>query len=172
MATRLGPFAPLGVLHRLLGTDPAWLWQPYLACLGGLLALALYALLGRLVESGPLRALAAALAAQPALLFGYSLWGGVKELAAAALLAALAASAVLIQETVSTRAVLPLALVIPLALVTAAILAVLSVAGAPWLALLLPAAALVVRAHGWSSAARLGAASSACSSSRDRARGR
>ena len=37
-----------------------------------------------LVESRPLRALAAVVAAQPALLYGYSQWGGVKELGTAA----------------------------------------------------------------------------------------
>ena len=46
----------------------------------------------RLVSSRPLRALVAFLGAQPALLFSYSLWSGIKELAAAALIALVCAS--------------------------------------------------------------------------------
>src|SRR5439155_14189586 len=30
----VGSFVPLGVGHQLLGTDAAWLWQPYVAFLG------------------------------------------------------------------------------------------------------------------------------------------
>src|SRR5207302_1080544 len=87
----VGSFAPLGVVQRLLGIDAAWLWQPHLALLGALLALALYSLVGRAVLSRPLRAAVAFVAAQPAILFGYSLWGGIKELATAVLLVVLAA---------------------------------------------------------------------------------
>src|SRR5262249_55863617 len=88
----IGSFAPLGVAQRLLGTDVAWLWQPYLAFLAALLALALYALAAPLVTSRSARTVVAVVACQPAILFGYYLWGGIKELAAALMLAVLAAT--------------------------------------------------------------------------------
>ena len=47
---------PLGVGHQLLAYDIAWLYQPYLAFMAALLALALYALLERVVDSRWLRA--------------------------------------------------------------------------------------------------------------------
>jgi hypothetical protein len=131
-----GSLMPLGVGHRLLSYDIAWLFQPYLAFLAAMLGLSLYSLLGRLIASVPLRAVAAVLAAQPALLFGYSLWGGVKELAGAYLLALLAA---LIPWTRGPRATLPLAVA------CAALVCVLSLPGAVWLApALIPAAAVAL----------------------------
>ena len=144
----VGSFAPLGVAQRLLGIDAAWLWQPYLALLGGLLALALYALAGRVVPSRPLRAAVAFVAAQPAILYGYSLWGGIKELALALLLAVLAACVAPLVEDGPARAA------IPLAAAAAAIVGVMSVGGAIWLALLLPALVLVVWRRGPAVAAR------------------
>ena len=69
----VGSIVPLGVMRELVRTDAAWLWQPYIACLGALLALALYSLATSLVPSRPLRAVGAVVAAQPAVLFGYSL---------------------------------------------------------------------------------------------------
>lgn len=83
----VGAFLPLGVGSELIGTDVAWLIQPYMASLAALLALALWQL-ARGVVSGPSRRAAIAfVAAQPALLYGYYLWGGVKELLAIALVA-------------------------------------------------------------------------------------
>ena len=137
-----GSFAPLGVVQRLLGIDAAWLWQPYLALLGGLLALALYALARHAVPSRPLRAAVAFVAAQPAILYGYALWGGIKELANAVLLAVLAACVGPLLEDGSARSALPLAAA------AAAIVGVMSVGGGIWLALLLPALALVVLLRG------------------------
>jgi hypothetical protein len=82
----LGAFMLLGVGHGLTGIDSAWIFQPYLACCGAAIALGVYALVEPLIESPRLRALVAFLAAQPALLYGYSLWGGIKELTSAFLL--------------------------------------------------------------------------------------
>ena len=76
-----GVLMPIGIGHALLGYDLAWIFQPYIAFLAVMLALSLYALLEPLVPLRPLRAFAAFVAAQPAILFGYSLWGGLKELA-------------------------------------------------------------------------------------------
>ena len=137
----LGSLLPLGAGAALAGEDPAWLFQPYLAFLAALLGLVLYHLASLVVSSRPLRATAAVLASQAALLYGYALWGGVKELAAAplvALVAALAGAAL----RPSRRG---LALV-PLAVAGAALVGVLSIGAAAWLLpVLIPAAVAIFR---------------------------
>ena len=134
-----GSLMPLGIGHQLLAYDSAWLYQPYLAFLAAMLALALYAVLGRAIASAPLRALGAFLAAQPAILYGYALWGGIKELAGALLLALIGA---LVPWTLErgrgARAVLPLAAA------CAAVVCVLSLPGAFWLVPPLLGAAFVI----------------------------
>jgi hypothetical protein len=94
-----GALLPLGVGARLVDTDAAWVFQPYLAFLAAMLALCLYGLAGHVVPSRPWRAFVAALASQSALLYGFALWGGVKELYAAALLALVAASVLLVEKS-------------------------------------------------------------------------
>lgn len=121
----VGSLVPLGVT-KLLDVDPAWTWQPYLSFLAALLALVLHELIGGLVRSRLLRALAAVTASASALIYGYALWGGVKELYAAVLLGLLAATA-----AATWRGRLPTALVPAVA--AAAFLDGLSVAGAIWL---------------------------------------
>jgi hypothetical protein len=134
-----GSLMPLGVGHQLLAYDSAWLYQPYLAFLAAMLALALYAVLGRVVASAPLRAFGAFLAAQPALLYGYALWGGIKEVLGALLLALIGALLPLtLEQERGPRAVLPLAAA------SAAVVCVLSLPGALWLVPPLGAAAVVV----------------------------
>jgi hypothetical protein len=125
----IGGLLPFGTGGALVGVDGAWLYQPYLAFLAAMLALVLYELAGRVVASRRLQGLAAVVAAQPALLYGFALWGGIKELAAAPLVALLAALTS------------PLRL-LPLAAAVAALLSVLSIGGVVWL--LVPAAALAV----------------------------
>jgi hypothetical protein len=149
-----GAFLPLGIGRTLTGEDSAWLFQPYLAFLGGVLALSLYALAGPLVASRPLRAVVAFVAAQPALLFGYALWGGMKEIAAAALLALLAALlGQLLAGPGSMRSTLPAAVA------SGAVLATLSVGGGVWLApLLIPAVVVLGLLRGGMLSARLAAA--------------
>jgi hypothetical protein len=125
----VGAFPPLGIAHELLGTDSAWLFQPYEAFLAAMLALGVYGLLAGVIESRPLRAVAAFIAAQPALLYAYSLWGGVKEIAAAAILVVLAALIPpVLEQGARVRSVLPLAMA------TAALLGVESFFGAVWIA--------------------------------------
>ena len=75
----------------LAGQDVAWLFQPYLAFLGSMLALSLYGAIAGTLRKGWVPALAAFVASQAALLFGYALWGGVKEVAAAWMVALAAA---------------------------------------------------------------------------------
>ena len=87
-----GSLLPLGMGARLVGTDPAWVFHPYLAFLGAMLALCLYTLVRPVLSSRPWRAFVATLASQSALLYGFALWGGVKELYAAFALALVAAT--------------------------------------------------------------------------------
>jgi hypothetical protein len=122
-----GSLMPFGIGHQLLAYDVAWLYQPYLAFLGALVSLSVYELLRPLIARAPLRALAAFVAAQPAILYGYSLWGGIKEVGGAALLALIAA---LVPWTLRARGVRA---VLPLALACAALVCVLSIPGAVWL---------------------------------------
>jgi hypothetical protein len=104
----VGAFLPLGLGTQLTGTDVAWLVQPYMATMAALLTLCLYQLAQPLVESRPLRALTAFGAAQSALLFGYSLWGGIKEVAVALAIAALAVFAPgLVDRAAGWRGTLP-----------------------------------------------------------------
>jgi hypothetical protein len=136
-----GVLMPIGIGHQLLGYDLAWIFQPYLAFLAAMLVLSLYALLAPLLPSRLMRAFAAFVAAQPAILFGYSLWGGIKELAGAWLLALLA---VLVPWTLGPRA--SARSVLPLAVVCAAVVCVLSLPAAGWLVpALLVAVVLMVR---------------------------
>jgi hypothetical protein len=140
----VGAFPPLGVGAKLVGRDAAWVFQPYQALLAAYMGLALYAVTSRVIDSRAVRAAAAVVASQPALLFAYSLWGGVKELAAAWAVALLGALVIpLLRERVSAFSVLPLAFA------SAALLAVLSFGGVVWLApLLIPAVFLLARARG------------------------
>ena len=134
----VGAFPPLGVAHELLGTDSAWIFQPYTAFLAAMLALGIFGLLARVIESSSLRAIAAFVAAQPALLFGYSLWGGVKEVAAAAIIVLIAAlTPAVLQEGARLRSGLPVAVA------TAALLGVVSFFGALWVVPILVPALLV-----------------------------
>jgi hypothetical protein len=154
----IGAFLPLGVGAAVTGQDPAWVFQPYMATLGALLALGLFALAGRLVGAAALGAAVVFVAAQPALLVGYSLWGGVKEVAAAALLPLAAWLAVAVADRPAIR------VVVALAVAAAAVVAVLSIGGMAWLVPLLAPAAVGIgrreprRSRGEGGKAPLGAA--------------
>ncbi len=136
----VGVFIPLGVGSQLLGQDPAWLLQPYMALFAAVLALALWSLGSNVVRSRGILAAAIFLAAQPALLFGYYLWGGIKEVAAAALIATAAALALAFvksradgadpagRPTNTYRRAL-----VPLAIVSAALVGILGGGGAIWI---------------------------------------
>ena len=135
----IGAFLPLGVGSRLTGTDVAWVVQPYMATMAALLALCLYQLARPLLASRPLRAAVAFGAAQPALLFAYGLWGGIKEIAAALAIALLAATA-----PASTRAELGWRATLPAALATTALLAMVGSGGLVWVLPILGLAALAL----------------------------
>jgi hypothetical protein len=123
----VGAFIPLGIGSAITGIDPAWLIQPYMSLLAGCVALSLWELLEPIVPGRPLRAAAAALGAQPALLVGYAQWGGVKEVAAAALIVL---SIALVPRVADVRP--PGGWVAVLGVAVAALLAVLSLGGAVW----------------------------------------
>ena len=124
----LGSLLPLGLGSGLSGQDGAWLYQPYLAFLAALLAAVLYQLAFLVTANRPFRVAAAALGAQAALLYGYALWGGVKELAAAPLVALVAA----LTGSLFARRARILAYV-PLTVSAAALVGVLSVGAVAWL---------------------------------------
>lgn len=142
----IGAFTPLAICSSIVGQDPAWTFQPYLATMATLLAFCLYELGSNLIDDRRLRATVAFLAAQPALLFGYYLWGGIKEIAAAMLLALLAALLPALLATGSRNARSAL----PAALAAASILAVLTAPGAAlWLLpMLVVAGAVSLRSDG------------------------
>jgi hypothetical protein len=151
----IGSFLPLGIGHTLLGQDIAWLVNPWMAFLAATLALALHRIaalcLGGFQDSDAApaagvasrsppaaspRSLAApswtpvavaTLAAQPALLYGYYLWGGIKEVTGAMLVAAFAVTAPL--ALTGARRVRALA---PAAVVIWALIAALSAGGLVW----------------------------------------
>jgi hypothetical protein len=123
----LGSLLPLGIGSKLVGTDVAWLYQPWLSFCAAILALSLYHLCSPLIRRRPARALVAFVGAQPALLFGYAMWGGVKELAAAALLATAAALVGTLRAPLAPRSL------VPLAVVCAAFIDTVSGAGVVWL---------------------------------------
>ena len=139
----IGSMLPPAIGHQLTGQDLAWLYQPYLALLAAMLALALFVLLERLVPSPLARAGMAALGAQPALLYGYAQWGGIKELTAAALLPLIAVHAARLGPGRRT---------IPAAVAVAALLGVLSVG-----ALVLAVVALAPALWPWRRAVALAA---------------
>ena len=82
----MGAFADLGVVSRLLGQDSAFVIQPFMATLAAILGWGLYAVTSGLIRSDRWRAAVSFLAASSTLLFGYTLWGGLKEITLAFLL--------------------------------------------------------------------------------------
>jgi hypothetical protein len=134
----MGSLTPIGIGHTLVKSDTAWLWQPYLCFLAAMVAIGVYVLAAPIVRRRELRAVAATAAASAALLYGYALWGGIKELAEAALLILVAALLPLFLRAPSPRAALPLAVT------AAATMGVQSAAGVAWLAVPAVIAAVVL----------------------------
>lgn len=120
-----------GAFSALLGVDLPWTYQALLAVTAAVMALGLYALLRDAVPSRPLRGVAAGIAAQPNVLIGYGLVGGVKEIVSASLLVLCAA---LLRPTAPERGVRA---VLPLAVAVAGALAAFNLTIVPWLGLLL-----------------------------------
>jgi len=133
----VGGFMLLGVGRGLVGVDLAWVYQPYLACAGAALAMCLYALTEPVSSSVRLRGVIAFVAAQPALLYGYSLWGGIKEMTGAFLVALIAGLGV---EAVRERPAGPRAM-LPLGVASAALIVTFGPGTAVWV---VPALGVVV----------------------------
>ncbi len=136
-----GADLPIGVVRPLIGSDVAWIFQPYMALMMALGAVGLYELLGTTVRSRPLRATAAGVAAQAGLLYGYYLEGSIKEVATTWIITL---TVVLVFATLRGR--LRLRGLLPLAVVAVAGLDLLDLAIAPWLA---PPLAVFVAVSGW-----------------------
>ena len=137
----LGSMLPLGAVGPLSGQDLAWLYNPWMAFVAAMTALALYSL-AREVLSPARAAIAAAAAASSTLLFGFALWGGVKEVCTAWLIATVAALVPGVIRETRIRAVLPLAIGV------AAVADTLTLAGVAWIGpALLVALVLGVRAR-------------------------
>src|SRR5207249_3020565 len=107
--------------------DLSWLYQPFLAFLSAMCALALYALLGGLIDRRWLRALGAFVAAQPNILVAYVLGAGIKELSTVCFLLLSAATlARVLPRLAPGRALLPSSLAL------AATVAAFSLTTLPW----------------------------------------
>jgi hypothetical protein len=132
----LGAVMPVGVGRELVGGDTLWLYHPAVAFTAAMLALALYRLVSSAVPQRWLCGLAAFVGAQSALLYGYALWGGLKEVAGAAAIALCAALVwPAVQPSPTPRAF------VPLAVSFAWLLGVLSSGAVVWL---LPATGVAV----------------------------
>ena len=129
----IGALLPLAVGGKLTGQDLAWVFDPYLEFLAALLALALDVVLAPAIGRRWARGLVAVTAAGSALLFGYALWGGVKEVATAALLAIVAAAGAQLPRRRRRRLLARARDALPLAAACAAVLGAVSVGGVVWL---------------------------------------
>lgn len=102
-----------GAVSDLLAQPVPWLWQPFLAVAGAMLALSLYALVRPAVSRGWMAAAVAVVGAQPALLFGFALQGQVKEVLGATFVPLLAGTvwryAADVRAGAGARAALPIA---------------------------------------------------------------
>jgi len=126
----IGSFLPLGIGHALLGQDIAWLIDPWMAFVAALLALAIYGIARRAVPASRpwVAAVAAGLSTLSTLLYGYYLWGGIKELVGALLIATAALTATLpLTGERRVRAAVPVVIVIW------ALIAALSPGGLIWI---------------------------------------
>ncbi len=124
----VGAQVALGAVRPLVGQNVAWIFQPYLAVILSLGAVALYQLLDGVVRSRPLRALCAFVAAQPGLVYAYYLEASIKELATSWLITL---TVVVVLATLKER--LSPRRLVPLVLITVAAFDVLNVSVVPWL---------------------------------------
>ena len=140
----IGGFVAAAVMSVASGQDLAFTMQPSMAFAAGALGLLVFELVRPVVRGGIIPGLIAIVAPISAVLFGYVLWGGVKEIVSAALLAlgpALAAHA--------ARNEWRRAYFVPVAVAVAALIGVLGPGGAVWvIPTLIPALVLLWRGVG------------------------
>jgi hypothetical protein len=127
-----GGQATLGSVAALIHTNVAWCYQMYHAFAAAAGALAIYALLGHVNKNRPLRALGAAVAIQPNVLYGYALEGGIKELTTATML--MICAAVLAERLPGEGDSRSL---VPAAVALSGSIAAFSIGVAPWLGIVL-----------------------------------
>jgi hypothetical protein len=133
-----GAQATLGVMAHVINTDVPWCYQAYQAWAAAMGALALFALLRRVIGNPLMCSIGAGVAMQANILYDYALVGGIKELTTASLIPLVAA--ILAEQLPgprSWRSGLALAPAI------AAAAAAFSYGITPWLGLLLPAGFVV-----------------------------
>ncbi len=139
-----GSFAPPALMSGLVGQDIAWTFQPAMAVAAVALALTVMELVKPLVSSQWGRAGVAMGSALSAMLLGYYLWGGIKEIYAAALLPLGPALFAVLLPRNQLRS-----LWIPLAIWAIALVAVLGPGGAGWVGpILVPLLFLIVYRSG------------------------
>jgi hypothetical protein len=138
-----GGATALGALARVVGADPAWVFQPFLGVLLALLALAVAGLVGPVLRSTRREATVAFVAAQPALLIGFAMQGSLKEIAATSMLATLAA---LIPAAAAADA--PARTALPLGVMAGAAVGVLGPSAGVWAAPLVLGWLVLARAAG------------------------
>jgi hypothetical protein len=131
-----GAQATLGAISGLIRTEAAWCYQAFLAYASAMGALALFAILRRVVRNPIVCCIGAAVAIQPNILYDYALEGGIKELTTAALI--LLAAAVLVEWLALKDR--PLRSALPLAPAVAAATSAFSYGVIPWLGLIVLAA--------------------------------
>lgn len=108
----MGADVALGAVRPLVGQDVAWIFQPYIAVVMSLGAVALHELLRGLVSSRPLRAACAFIAAQSGLAYAFYLQAGIKEIAAVLLIiVAVALMVDALRQPFRLRALAPLVIV-------------------------------------------------------------
>ena len=133
----IGSQVALGAIRPLVAQDVAWIFQPYIAAILSLGAVALYELIGNVVRSRPLRALCVFTASQAGLVYAYYLEASIKELASTWVVTL---TVVMVLATLRGR--LRPRTVVPLGIVTVAAFDVLNLAIAPWVGI--PLAVFVV----------------------------
>ncbi len=144
----LGAHAALAALRPLAFADVAWLFQPFLAFVAAMLALTLAALLRGVVRGGWRTAAVAALAAQPALVYAYSLQGSIKEIVTLWLVPLIAAAVAGLAERRGERPAVGFRELLPLAVASAAGIAAIGLAVAAWLGPMLLVGLWVVARRG------------------------
>jgi hypothetical protein len=147
----IGAFVPMAVMTEITGQDLAFTLQPSMAVAAIMLALVLFELSRRLGQGVRPSTLIAVVAPLSALLLGYYLWGGVKEMVMAALLPL----GPLLAGRADDRD-WPKGAFVSIAITIAAIIAVLGPGGALWaVPPLIPALIVVLRRYDASRAARI-----------------
>jgi hypothetical protein len=134
--------AVFGSTAQLLGIQAAWTYQALMGVAVAMLALSVYGLLERAISSMALRGVAAFVSAQPAILFGYGLVGGIKEYTSA--FGLVFCGALLGRLRPSEEGLRGM---VPLAIGVSATIGSFSLTIGPWMAVLLVAAALLTILH-------------------------